>query len=265
MQRLQHPNVLSLVGVTLTPSGQLSVITDYLEKGSVFSLLHPSLTPPGQLQVGVPLPRVLAMRMLSDCARGMSYLHALAPPIIHRDLKSQNLLVAPDFTVQVADFGLSRECLHSAAMTRVGSVQWAAPEVLLGHSYSHKCDLWSFGVVCWEVLTARIPFDGMSQAAVATQVAMEGMRLPVPPGVPMRLLRLIARCWSEQPEQRPEFATLVIELQGVEHELQPEQSAPGSGRPAPTTTTAPPLTVPPTPALPPSMPPTTATPTTATP
>lgn len=59
--------------------------------------------------------------------------------------QSQNLLVAADHTVKVADFGLARECLHTDAMTRVGSVQWAAPEVLLGQGYSHKCDLWSFG------------------------------------------------------------------------------------------------------------------------
>ena len=58
----------------------------------------------------------------------------------------------------MADFGLSRECLQPGAMTRVGSVQWAAPEVLLGQSYSHKCDLWSFGVVCWELLTAQAPW-----------------------------------------------------------------------------------------------------------
>mgnify|MGYP000982516575 CR=1 FL=1 len=223
MQRLQHPNVLSLVGVSITSSGQLSVITDYLMRGSVFQLLHPTPTPAGQLAIGVPLPRVLAMCMMGDCARGMGYLHSLSPSIIHRDLKSQNLLVAPDFSVQVADFGLSRECLHQAAMTRVGSVQWAAPEVLLGQSYSHKCDLWSFGVVCWEVLTARVPFDGMSPATVATQVAMEGMRLPVPPGVSIRLLRLIARCWSEQPEHRPEFGTLEVELQGVVNELLDEE------------------------------------------
>ena len=96
-------------------------------------------------------------------------------------------------------------------------------QVLLGRSYSHKCDLWSFGVVCWEVLTARVPFDGMSPATVATQVAMEGMRLPVPPGVSIRLLRLIARCWSEQPEHRPEFGTLEVELQGVVNELLDEE------------------------------------------
>ena len=90
-------------------------------------------------------------------------------------------------------------------MTRVGSVQWAAPEVLLGKPYSHKCDLWSFGVVCWEMLTSQVPFEKMPQAVVATRVALEGMRLPVPARAPSGLLKLIARCWSEQPSHRPDF------------------------------------------------------------
>jgi len=221
MQRLHHPNVLSLLGVTIAPSGALGVLTEYLGRGSVFQMLHSGSSAGANpaSPSGVPLPRVLAMRMLGDCARGMSYLHSCSPPIIHRDLKSQNLLVAPDFSVKVADFGLSRECLQAGAMTRVGSVQWAAPEVLLGKPYSHKCDLWSFGVVCWEVLTGRVPFAGMSQTTVATKVALEGMRLPVPPKTPIRLLRLIARCWSEAVELRPSFDELVIELQGVEQTL----------------------------------------------
>ena len=138
------------------------------------------------------------------------------------------MLVAADHTVKVADFGLARECLHTDAMTRVGSVQWAAPEVLLGQGYSHKCDLWSFGarrpcmhpatphihrarwpvagVVCWELLTSKVPFYGMSPVIVASKVALEGMRLPVPPNSPRILLRLMARCWSEAPVRRPNFS-----------------------------------------------------------
>ena len=231
MQRLKHPNVLPLLGVTVSPSGTVAVLTAYMPRGSVFGMLHP------RNGRGTPLPRVLAMRMLADCARGVGYLHGCSPPIIHRDLKSQNLLVGADYSVKVADFGLSRECLQPGAMTRVGSVQWAAPEVLLGKSYSHKCDLWSFGVVCWEVLTARVPFDGMAPTTVATKVAMEGLRLPVPPQAPMRLLRLIARCWSEDPEQRPSFEAVVTELGAIEVALTAEapRSSDAPTRPASST------------------------------
>ena len=220
MQRLCHPNILALLGVTIGTDGTLGVLTEYLEGGSLFARLHPN-----ELRQGVPPPRVLAMCMLADAARGMAYLHSCEPPIIHRDLKSHNLLVASDLSLRVADFGLSRECLHATAMTRVGSVQWAAPEVLLGQRYSHKCDQWSFGVVCWEVLTARVPFDGLAQPEVATKVALEKMRLPVPPKTPMRLLRLIARCWCESPEARPCFDELLVELQGIEHTIEEEEEA----------------------------------------
>ena len=212
MQKMWHPNVLCLLGVCAAGDGSLRIVTDFLPRGSIFHLLHRQSNP------GPPAPW-LALQLLSGCARGMRYLHARTPPIIHRDLKSQNLLVAADGSVQVADFGLSRECLRTAAMTRVGSVQWAAPEVLLGHGYSQKCDVWSFGVVCWELMTARIPFDGMSQVLVASKVALEGMRLPVPPDAPLQLLRLMARCWADEPGKRPEFGEIVAELDAVQQEV----------------------------------------------
>ena len=103
--------------------------------------------------------------------------------------------------------------------------------MLLGKSYSHKCDLWSFGVICWEVLTARVPFEGMAQTAVATKVAMEGLRLPVPPNVPRRLLRLIARCWQEDAAQRPTFEAVVVELVTIERELLAAGAADPCGSP----------------------------------
>lgn len=199
-------------------------VTDYVPRGSLFHLLHRARGH-GPL-LGPPSPW-LALRLLSDCARGMQYLHSRQPAVIHRDLKSQNLLVTADGSVQVADFGLSREC-HGpgpAAMTRVGSVQWVAPEVLLGHGYSHTCDVWSFGVVCWELMTARIPFDGMSMVLVASKVALEGMRLPVPADAPLQLLRLMARCWAEAPAQRPEFSEVLTELEAIRQDI-PKGAAP---------------------------------------
>ena len=204
MAKLRHPNVLRLLGVCVNSHGALTIVTDLMPRGSLFQLLHERGAPP-------PLPTLLGV--LRDAARGMAYLHERQ--VVHRDLKSQNLLVDWDWSVRVADFGLSRECLTTGTMTRVGSVQWAAPEVLLGHGYSHKCDLWSFGVVCWETMTARVPFDGMSQVLVATRVALEGMRLPVPADAPMPLLRLMARCWAEVPALRPDFSEVLAELQAL--------------------------------------------------
>ena len=149
----------------MTASAPLQV-TELCPRGSLFDYLHAK-------KGGRKLPPALTMRLLLDTAAGVRHLHEATPRCIHRDLKCQNLLLGSGMELKVADFGLSRECFATAAMTRVGSVQWAAPEVLLGHGYSHKCDLWSFGVVCWETMTARVPFDGMSQVLVATRVALD--------------------------------------------------------------------------------------------
>ena len=181
-------------------------VTELCPRGSLFDYLHAK-------KGGRKLPPALTMRLLLDTAAGVRHLHEATPRCIHRDLKCQNLLLGSGMELKVADFGLSRECFATAAMTRVGSVQWAAPEVLLGKKYSHKCDLWALGVVCWEILTARVPFEGMGPGAIATKVACQGMRLPVPTGAPMPLLKLMAKCWVDKPTERPEMKEVMADLQ----------------------------------------------------
>lgn len=92
------------------------------------------------------IPMAQVVNLLLDCARGMAFLHSCS--IAHRDLKSANLLLAADGTAKVAEFGLSREVFDPAAMSRVGSVQWAAPEVLLGLEYDTSCDHSGVSVFC---------------------------------------------------------------------------------------------------------------------
>ena len=206
MQRMDHRNLLPLLGVWMPPDGSFAMVTELCPRGSLFDYLHAK-------KGGRKLPPALTMRLLLDTAAGVRHLHEATPRCIHRDLKCQNLLLGSGMELKVADFGLSRECFATAAMTRVGSVQWAAPEVLLGKKYSHKCDLWALGVVCWEILTARVPFEGMGPGAIATKVACQGMRLPVPTGAPMPLLKLMAKCWVDKPTERPEMKELMADLQ----------------------------------------------------
>ena len=230
MQRMDHRNLLPLLGVWMPPDGSFAMVprnsaqfgaifaqffdgfhallqvTELCPRGSLFDYLHAK-------KGGRKLPPALTMRLLLDTAAGVRHLHEATPRCIHRDLKCQNLLLGSGMELKVADFGLSRECFATAAMTRVGSVQWAAPEVLLGKKYSHKCDLWALGVVCWEILTARVPFEGMGPGAIATKVACQGMRLPVPTGAPMPLLKLMAKCWVDKPTERPEMKEVMADLQ----------------------------------------------------
>ena len=136
------------------------IITEYLAGGSLRKYLHQ------QEPYSVPLNLVLKLAL--DIARGMQYLHSQG--ILHRDLKSENLLLGEDMCVKVADFGIS--CLESqcsSAKGFTGTYRWMAPEMIKEKHHTKKVDVYSFGIVLWELLTALTPFDNMTpeQAAFA--------------------------------------------------------------------------------------------------
>lgn len=136
------------------------IITEYYPGGSLRKYLHQ--------QGPYSLPLDLVLRLALDIAHGMQYLHARG--ILHRDLKSENLLLDEDMCVKVADFGIS--CLETqcgSAKGFTGTYRWMAPEMIKEKHHTKKVDVYSFGIVMWELLTALIPFDDMTpeQAAFA--------------------------------------------------------------------------------------------------
>jgi serine/threonine protein kinase len=155
MKKLHHPNVVLLIGVCVKEPN-LCIVTELLA-GSMWNLLHDK---------SVRLDWQLQHKLLLDTAKGMNYLHLFKPPIIHRDLKSPNLLVDSHFNVKIADFGLAR--IKAQLMTgNLGTCQYMAPEVITSASYSEKADVYSYGVVVWEVLTRQAPWQGMQPMQIA--------------------------------------------------------------------------------------------------
>ncbi|KAF8107240.1 hypothetical protein N665_0124s0035 [Sinapis alba] len=154
MKRLRHPNVLLFMGAVTSPQ-RLCIVTEFLPRGSLFRLLQRNTS---------KLDWRRRIHMASDIARGMNYLHHCSPPIIHRDLKSSNLLVDRNWTVKVADFGLSRIKHETYLTTKTGrgTPQWMAPEVLRNEAADEKSDVYSFGVVLWELVTEKIPWENLN-------------------------------------------------------------------------------------------------------
>ncbi|KAB2027602.1 hypothetical protein E1A91_D05G046300v1 [Gossypium mustelinum] len=204
MLRLRHPNVVLFMGA-VTRSPHFSILTEFLPRGSLYKLLH---RPNHQLD------EKRRMRMALDVAKGMNYLHTSNPTIVHRDLKTPNLLVDKNWVVKVCDFGLSRSKHHTflSSKSTAGTPEWMAPEVLRNEPANEKCDVYSFGVILWELVTLRIPWKGLNPMQVVGAVGFQNRRLEIPEDVDPMVAQIIHECWQTEPHLRPSFAELMTRL-----------------------------------------------------
>uniref|UniRef100_A0A6B2LB91 Protein kinase domain-containing protein n=1 Tax=Arcella intermedia TaxID=1963864 RepID=A0A6B2LB91_9EUKA len=199
--RLNHPNIVKFMGISIQDN-QFAIVTEYLSRGSLRQLL---------LDTTILLEDEHKRKFALDVCKGMSYLHS--EKVIHRDLKCSNLLVDKDWTVKVADFGLSREGSDidvTMTMTACGTPAWAAPEVLKTQRYSEKADIYSFSICFWEMCTRQVPYEGIPPYQIVISVATQGRRPDLQSNdFPAPFEEIIKKCWDEEPAARPDFGELV--------------------------------------------------------
>jgi len=208
MKKLRHPNILLFMGAVMSPQ-RLCIVSEFLPRGSLFRLLQRSAT---KLDVR------RRVHMALDIVRGMNYLHHSSPPIIHRDLKSSNLLVDKNWIVKVADFGLSRLKRETFLTTKTGkgTPQWMAPEVLRNEPSDEKSDVYSYGVILWELVTQKIPWENLNSMQVIGAVGFMNQRLDIPSEVDPQWKSIILSCWESDPQQRPSFQELLERLRELQ-------------------------------------------------
>ncbi|XP_038864752.1 mitogen-activated protein kinase kinase kinase 7-like [Salvelinus namaycush] len=229
LSRVNHPNIVKLYGSCDNP---VCLVMEYAEGGSLYNVLHGA----------EPLPQYSASHAMSwclQCAQGVSYLHAMKPKaLIHRDLKPPNLLLVQGGTVlKICDFGTACD-IQTHMTNNKGSAAWMAPEVFEGNNYSEKCDVFSWGIILWEGITRRKPFDEIGGSAFCIMWAVHrGTRPPLIKDLPEPIENLMTHCWDKDPAQRPSMeevrntmASLMKYFPGSDEPLQYPHQCPGNSR-----------------------------------
>mmetsp|Transcript_65897 Transcript_65897/g.143848 ORF Transcript_65897/g.143848 Transcript_65897/m.143848 type:complete len:446 (+) Transcript_65897:1-1338(+) len=211
MARLDHPNIVYLVGSCINPP-DVVIVTEFCDNGSLFDCIHKQ-----RLQFDRPS----LWRIAKETAVGVSMLHDLAPPIIHRDIKSLNILLDEHFTVKICDFGLSKTITGSTRVqTRgVGTPQWTAPEVLSSGHYSTPSDVYSYGVLLWEMWHRQVPYGNMDAPQIVLGVVTKKMRPPISRKCPETMAKFMVWCWDQEPQRRPTLRQVVAKLDEVQGEF----------------------------------------------
>ena len=200
MKSLRHPNIVQAKGACVEP---VCLVTEFCSNGSLFDVLH---------NRDIELSWRLKLKLAYDAARGMNFLHTHSPIIIHRDLKSLNLIIDGDWNLKVSDFGLSRFKVPTMMTGQCGTYQWMAPEVVGGHRYTESADVYSFGINLWEIYTRRIPHANLSPIQAAVAVMKKGLRPELPVDTPPDYAQLVRDCWAQNPLLRPSFGSILVRL-----------------------------------------------------
>jgi hypothetical protein len=235
---LRHPNVVQFMGFSLDPP---SMAAEFCPRGSLYNVLHGNMNQQPDPS-RKPISWLRRVAFAADAAAGMLHLHTRTPQIIHRDLKSPNLLVTADWTVKVADMGLSKLITDAALESGVNSImtsggglnpRWLAPEVLSGDNCNVASDVYSFAMVMWEILTRRLPWEGKSPWSVVGDV-QRGERPPIDLDTieiddqgtnrekdtsVMEYIEIMEACWKQNPDDRPDFAYVASKLRELQRNL----------------------------------------------
>ncbi|XP_077733529.1 fibroblast growth factor receptor 2 isoform X15 [Canis aureus] len=218
----KHKNIINLLGAC-TQDGPLYVIVEYASKGNLREYLR-ARRPPG-MEYSYDINRVpeeqMTFKDLVSCtyqlARGMEYL--ASQKCIHRDLAARNVLVTENNVMKIADFGLARDINNIDYYKKTTNgrlpVKWMAPEALFDRVYTHQSDVWSFGVLMWEIFTlGGSPYPGIPVEELF-KLLKEGHRMDKPANCTNELYMMMRDCWHAVPSQRPTFKQLVEDLDRI--------------------------------------------------
>jgi serine/threonine-protein kinase TNNI3K len=220
VSKIGHPCIVPLIGVAWTIESDLQALFEYMANGDLRSYLINNADDFRGVWTAEKL------KIMLNVAEALVYLHSFTPPLVHRDLKSGNVLLNEQMNAKLSDFGISRFQSEQGTMTAgVGTGKWLAPEVISGNSdYNQSCDVFSFGAVLAEMDTHELPYQNLrgpadnmlNEVAVLQMVAAGTLRPSFTPTCPPQILELAEKCLAFDPEQRPTAYQITYALRTIE-------------------------------------------------
>jgi serine/threonine protein kinase len=204
---LRHPNIVLYMGASIEKDNYY-MITEYLPRGSLFDYIHRDrgkITEREQINIAY------------EIAVALKYLHSRN--VIHCDLKSSNILIDDNWKIKIGDFGLSRFLKKELEGNsgRIGTPHWMAPEILKGKKYEHSADIFSFGMIMWEILSLEIPYYGINPYQVISLVADQRKIVQVPKEGHPEIRKLIKQCIEYDSSKRPKLDDIVEILEKLKN------------------------------------------------
>jgi len=223
MSGLVHPNIVKFIGAAVEPPN-LAIVLEFMQGGSLYRAIHRR-----RRNMMGAFPLLKATWIAYGVAKGMEYLHSQYPVIVHRDLKSPNILLGSNVhQVKVSDFGLSRLRVSTYIKTGPGGTpEWMAPELLRQERFDESSDVFSFGVVLWELLTCEKPWKDEHPMQIVFKVGSRGEKLVLPPTVqaPQEFKDMINSCFHDKPARRPQFSSLAKSLVFILRKIEAQRAA----------------------------------------
>ncbi|OGT07786.1 MAG: hypothetical protein A2X78_02935 [Gammaproteobacteria bacterium GWE2_37_16] len=228
LRSLPHPNIISVYGcINNTSTSTYALAMEFTPEGSLDVFLRKN---------GKSLDLKQKLQIIMGIAQGLNYLHTRH--VVHRDIKSLNILIFPGLVPKIIDFGFAHYFVFgnkelTPEELRVGSTHWVAPEILKGDKVEpYACDVYAFGIVMWEIISCLLPYQDIPPRQIQNHV-MQGGRPAIPDSVPTELAKIITSCWSGNPKERPRMNEVIRVIARVLEEINAHQNAPAPRLDAP--------------------------------
>ncbi|KAJ0393040.1 hypothetical protein P43SY_005117 [Pythium insidiosum] len=214
MASISHERIITFIGVAWDNPSDLHVVTEFMDGGDLRALLT-RLDREGAA-TGFDRTKV---KIANQMIEGLAYLHALRPQILHRDLKSRNVLLSSQLDAKLIDFGVSRERADATMTMGVGTLRWMAPEVMNGGRYGETADIFSFGVILSEIDTHKLPYGTkgreFSDATIITQVSSGQLSVDFTALADREIVQIARDCLAFHPDDRPTAAVVAMRMRSV--------------------------------------------------